>query len=198
MEFLLVDLASSWSISHLRSAESLDLRFLPYLSPGEPRPSLLEVGGAVFSDGFAGDACTYLNSPWRPKVRTIAHFPALLEEIHINKLTADIFSIMDPFSGNTGLHYRNIAEHLHVHRSIFKRHEFVVAGSKVALSLSLVKNIAGGIDGCPLVPCHAPAPHRWPATSTCNHENSFPPLCYGPSQLFSLRITTGCRSHRPG
>src|SRR5206468_12311948 len=57
---------------------------------------------------------------------------ALLEEIHKNKLTANVFSIVKPFFGDAGLDYGHIAEHLHIHRSNFKRQEFVLAGFKIA------------------------------------------------------------------
>ena len=51
----------------------------------------------------------------------------LCEEIHKNKLTANVFSVLNPPFFDTGLDHGNIAEHPHVRRSIFKRDEFVVA-----------------------------------------------------------------------
>src|SRR5882724_7128437 len=58
-------------------------------------------------------------------------FP-LFEEIHKNKLTANVFSIVKPFFGDAGLDDGHIADHLHIHRSNFKRQEFVLAGFKIA------------------------------------------------------------------
>jgi hypothetical protein len=52
---------------------------------------------------------------------------AFLEEIHKNKLTANVFPVLNPLFRDTGLDQGNIAKHLHVHGSIFKRHEFVIA-----------------------------------------------------------------------
>jgi len=40
---------------------------------------------------------------------------ALLEEIQINKLTANLFSIPGPFFGDTAMGHGDIAEHLHIH-----------------------------------------------------------------------------------
>src|SRR6266481_1369998 len=76
---------------------------------------------------------------------------ALLEEIHKNKLTANVFSIVKPFFGDACLDYGHIAEHLHIHRSNFKRQEFVLAGFKIAYKALLSENFARGIDGCPIV-----------------------------------------------
>src|SRR5215469_15600581 len=57
---------------------------------------------------------------------------ALLEKIHPNKLTADIFSVAGPLFLDSGTGHGNIAEHMNVHRPKFKRLKFVVAGLKIA------------------------------------------------------------------
>ena len=42
---------------------------------------------------------------------------ALLEEIHPNTLTANVFSVPDPLFGDTAMGHGNVAEYLHVDRS---------------------------------------------------------------------------------
>jgi hypothetical protein len=73
------------------------------------------------------------NSSW-PSCQSAHDHPlasALLEKIHKNKLTANVFTVLNPLFHDTGLDQGNIAEHLHVRGSIFKRHEFVIAGFEI-------------------------------------------------------------------
>ena len=67
-------------------------------------------------------------------MRTITHLPSrfLRRSPVKNKLPANVFSVVKPFFGDAGLDYGHIAEHLHIHRSNFKRQEFVLAGFKIA------------------------------------------------------------------
>jgi hypothetical protein len=55
---------------------------------------------------------------------------APLEEIHPNKPTARVFSVPKPLYGDTAIRHGDIAEHLHVYRTILKGLEFVMEGSK--------------------------------------------------------------------
>src|ERR1700691_78151 len=56
----------------------------------------------------------------------------LLEEIHPKKLAASVLSVPNPFFSDTAMDCRNIAEHLHVHRTIFKPLELVMEELKIA------------------------------------------------------------------
>jgi hypothetical protein len=76
---------------------------------------------------------------------------ALLEEIHPNTVTANVFSVPDPFVGDAAMDYRNIAEHLHVNRSKFMRHKFVLAGFKALQNCLPIDHPARGCDCCPIV-----------------------------------------------
>jgi hypothetical protein len=75
----------------------------------------------------------------------------LLEEIHINKLNANVFSIRDPLFGDSAMAYGNIAEHLHIDRSEFMRHEFVLAGFNRLQNALLSDDLARGSDDFEIV-----------------------------------------------
>src|ERR1700761_749736 len=68
---------------------------------------------------------------------------ALLEQIHPNEIAARVFSVPDPLFADTAISQRDIAEHLHAHRSKLEGHELVVEGSKIGHQILFVEHLAG-------------------------------------------------------
>ena len=75
-----------------------------YSAPQEPR----KVWSALLIRRLHVRACAAHDHPFAC---------ALLEEIHPNTLTANVFSVPDPLFGDTAMGHGNIAEYLHVDRS---------------------------------------------------------------------------------
>jgi hypothetical protein len=75
-----------------------------------------------------------LTASLQPRTCAAHHHPfscALLEEIHINKLAAGIFSVTGPLFLDGAVGYGNIAVHLHVYWSILKPLKFVMEGFEI-------------------------------------------------------------------
>src|ERR1700722_4910937 len=76
---------------------------------------------------------------------------ALLEEIHPNTVNVKLFSVRDPLFGDSAMAYGNIAEHLHIDRSEFIRHEFELAGFDILQQAFLGDDLARGSNDCEIV-----------------------------------------------
>ena len=76
---------------------------------------------------------------------------AFLEEVHIDTLTAHIFSVPDSLFVNGAMGYGNVAEHLHVDWSKFVGDELVRAGFEIGENLLLGDDLAGAADDRPVI-----------------------------------------------